>query len=136
MRVRSSLRTWGFTNDEDVRVVTGRAATKAGLEEAFGWVASRATDSADVVVIYYSGHGSHAPDADGDEPDGRDEGLVPFSDGPASCPGRNLALLLSTAMLAALLRRRAFTPIGAEGIGPGDRLPGTLSAYGLRFRTG
>lgn len=78
LRMRTSLRTWGFTSEEDLRVLTGRAATKAGLEAGFQWAASRATDPADVVVIYYSGHGSHAPDADGDEPDGRDEGLVPF----------------------------------------------------------
>lgn len=29
--------------------------------------------------------------------------LIPFSEGPAMCPGRNLVMLLSTAMLAALL---------------------------------
>jgi cytochrome P450 len=32
--------------------------------------------------------------------------LIPFSEGPAVCPGRNLALLLSSAMLARLLDGR------------------------------
>jgi len=63
-----------------------------------------------------------------------DRALIPFSDGPARCPGRNLSLLLSSAMLAALMRRRRFTPTDAKGIGPEDVLPATLSAYELRFR--
>ncbi|MBP0492362.1 cytochrome P450 [Pararoseomonas indoligenes] len=62
-------------------------------------------------------------------------GLVPFSDGPARCPGRHLSLMLSSAMLAALLRR-GFVPKGLEGIGPDRPLPATLSAYGLRFSPG
>jgi cytochrome P450 len=65
-----------------------------------------------------------------------DEGLIPFSDGPVRCPGRNLSLTLASAMVAALLRRNAFTPIGAEDIGPDERLPGTLNAFELRFRPG
>ncbi|MCR0980518.1 cytochrome P450 [Roseomonas populi] len=59
-------------------------------------------------------------------------GLVPFSDGPARCPGRHLALTLSSALLAALLRR-GFAPKDLEGVGPDQPLPATLSAYGLRF---
>jgi hypothetical protein len=34
--------------------------------------------SGDTVVITYSGHGTWVPDADGDEPDGRDEALCPY----------------------------------------------------------
>ncbi|SHK30321.1 Cytochrome P450 [Roseomonas rosea] len=65
-----------------------------------------------------------------------DQGLVPFSDGPARCPGRNISLMLSSMMLAALLRRRPFSPVDADGIQPEDRLPATLSAFELRFRPG
>ena len=32
--------------------------------------------------------------------------LIPFSEGPAVCPGRNLVLLLSSAMLAEVLAQR------------------------------
>lgn len=59
--------------------------------------------------------------------------LVPFSAGPAFCPGRNLALLMSSTMLAALLgpgplRLASPAPLGAAG-----PLPGTLDNYALRF---
>ncbi|WP_458097336.1 cytochrome P450 [Roseomonas sp. WA12] len=63
-----------------------------------------------------------------------EKGIVPFSDGPAECPGRNLALLLCSAMVAELLRGDRYALAAPTGLGPGTPLPGTLSAYGLRFR--
>lgn len=88
-RLRVSLLRWGFGAPDDTRVLTGAAATRAGIGEGFRWVADRATDSSDAVVIFYSGHGSHAPDGvDRDEADGRDEGLVPFDAEDAHDPGQ------------------------------------------------
>jgi cytochrome P450 len=59
--------------------------------------------------------------------------LIPFSEGPVACPGRNLVLMLGSSMLAALLE--AGTPALAPGrrLDPA-RLPGTLDPYTLRFR--
>jgi cytochrome P450 len=60
--------------------------------------------------------------------------LVPFSGGPGMCPGRNLVLLTTSTMLAALLSRldlRLDTP----GTLDPAQLPGTLSPYHLRFVT-
>jgi cytochrome P450 len=67
------------------------------------------------------------PDGHGDWP------LIPFSEGPVGCPGRNLVLMLGSSMLAALLE--AGTPVLAPGrrLDPA-RLPGTLDPYRLRFR--
>lgn len=56
--------------------------------------------------------------------------LIPFSSGPAVCPGRNLVLMLTTLMLSALLRGR--TPVPARRLT--TPLPATLSPYSLRFR--
>jgi cytochrome P450 len=59
--------------------------------------------------------------------------LVPFSGGPAICPGRNVVLLLTSAMLGRLIR-------GGARLDPADQLradrplPATLSPYTLRFR--
>jgi cytochrome P450 len=61
-----------------------------------------------------------------------EQGIVPFSDGPAQCPGRNLTLMLSSMMLAAMLRR-GFAPAGPARLDPAQPLPATLSAYELRF---
>lgn len=88
-RLRVSLMRWGFGTPEDTRILTGAAATRQGIADAFRWAAGRATDPNDAVVVFYSGHGSHAPDgADGDEPDGRDEGLVPYDAEDAHDPGQ------------------------------------------------
>lgn len=86
-RMRRSLRRYGFGGDDpsseaDVRVLRDGEATFEAIEEGFRWLASRATDTADVVVVYYSGHGSFAEDRDGDEAelspgDRHDEALVP-----------------------------------------------------------
>ncbi|TFW00527.1 cytochrome P450 [Oxalobacteraceae bacterium OM1] len=58
--------------------------------------------------------------------------LVPFSDGPGFCPGRELVLLLGSAMLAELLTGM---PLRLERplLDARRRLPGTLSPFALRF---
>lgn len=81
-RIRIALRRFGF-DGEDVRTLLDEEASLEGIEAGFRWVAERATDTADVVVVFYAGHGSHAPDTDGDEAevtpgDDRDEVLVPW----------------------------------------------------------
>ena len=78
------------------------------------------------------------PEADRFAPDlwldGRAErhpALVPFSAGPAVCPGRNLVLHLTSTVLAALLTERRFA-LRDAWTGP---VPGTLNHFGLRFPT-
>ena len=59
--------------------------------------------------------------------------LIPFSEGPAVCPGRHLALLLTSAMLAAILdhvRVRLKHPRSLLADGP---LPATLNHFRIRF---
>lgn len=74
-----------------------------------------------------------APDIWLQERDLRDWPLIPFSAGPALCPGRNLVLFTTSTMLAALLERHDLT------LDPPNRLdshrppPGTFSTYRLRF---
>jgi cytochrome P450 len=75
--------------------------------------------------------------ADGDQArPPQDWPLIPFSGGPAICPGRNLVLLLTSNMLAALAddpRLRLKRPGRLQSDG---RLPGTLDNYALRFEIG
>jgi cytochrome P450 len=63
-------------------------------------------------------------------------GLVPFSAGPAICPGRNLVLLLASTFLATLLERHEVRLVSLPRIGPDRRLPGTLDPFRLRFSVG
>jgi cytochrome P450 len=59
--------------------------------------------------------------------------LIPFSAGPAVCPGRNLVLLVSSRMLTRLLEPRRFALEQADRLDRA-RLPGVLNHYSLRFR--
>jgi cytochrome P450 len=59
--------------------------------------------------------------------------LIPFSGGPAMCPGRNLVLLLSSALLAALLHQRQVRLQPENRLDARQPLPGTLNNYSLRF---
>ncbi|MDP9364870.1 MAG: cytochrome P450 [Chloroflexota bacterium] len=81
------------------------------------------------------------PEADRFAPDlwleGRaaeDWSLIPFSGGPASCPGRNLVLLVTSAMLASLLRGTHFHLDPPNRLDPRRPLLGTLNHASLRFR--
>ena len=56
--------------------------------------------------------------------------LVPFSGGPAMCPGRNVVLLVASTVLAGLVGSRTFGC--SEDLDPA-RLPGSLDMFGLRF---
>lgn len=57
--------------------------------------------------------------------------LVPFSGGPGMCPGRNVALLTATTMLATLLEQD--WRVDDRRLGAGQPLPGTLSPFELTF---
>jgi cytochrome P450 len=60
--------------------------------------------------------------------------VVPFSGGPVTCPGRNLVLLLTTELLAGVLRERTVRLVPGHGgvaLDPARPLPGTLDPFGL-----
>ncbi len=74
-------------------------AKRAAMIKALGDLIDGAAKG-DSLVITYSGHGTWVPDSNGDEPDGRDEGLCPYdlaSNGP----------LLDDDLHALFLRRAA-----------------------------
>ncbi|WNV86201.1 cytochrome P450 [Umezawaea sp. Da 62-37] len=58
--------------------------------------------------------------------------LVPFSDGPGVCPGRNLVLLMASTALAALLEHRTAIPTSAVSMTPD--VPATVNHFALSFR--
>ncbi len=59
--------------------------------------------------------------------------LVPFSDGPAFCAGRELVLLLASETLAALLKDGVPALEDSHGLDETQPLPATLDGYSLRF---
>jgi cytochrome P450 len=59
--------------------------------------------------------------------------LVPFSGGPGHCPGHNLVLLLTSAMLGSLIADRSVQLTEPHRMPPG-KLPGSQDHFTLRFR--
>ncbi len=59
-----------------MKVCTNSRATKNNILGGIDWLLNGA-DKGDSLVFYYSGHGSHVVDLDGDEPDQQDEILCP-----------------------------------------------------------
>lgn len=59
--------------------------------------------------------------------------LVPFSDGPGVCPGRNLVLLLTSMMLGELLARMRVRLRHPSRMSSDKPLPSTLSHFAIRF---
>jgi cytochrome P450 len=60
-------------------------------------------------------------------------GVVPFSIGPAACPGRNLVLLFASHFLADLLRQGWVHPTAPTGLDSAGPLPATLDHLRLCF---
>ncbi len=59
-----------------MRILTDARATRSAILTGFQWLISRAKKG-DVLIFYYSGHGSQVADVSGEEPDGRDETICP-----------------------------------------------------------
>ncbi len=59
--------------------------------------------------------------------------LIPFSAGPAVCPGRNLVLLTTSAMIGTLLTRHDLRLQAPHALDPDRDLPGTLNPFELTF---
>ncbi len=66
---------YGF-RDEDVTTLLDEQATQAGMQTAITDLVTSG-EPGDVLVLHYSGHGSHVRDVSGDEDDMRDEILCP-----------------------------------------------------------
>lgn len=70
-------RYYGFP-DEGIRLLLDEEATLAGIKAGLEWLAQDGAESGAVRVFHFSGHGAYVADQSGDEPDGRDECLVPY----------------------------------------------------------
>jgi cytochrome P450 len=59
--------------------------------------------------------------------------LVPFSDGPAQCPGRNLVLFVTSTLLADLFSEHSFRLHEPHRLEPSRPLPATLDNFSLSY---
>ena len=68
-----ALKNRGFV----VATMLDAKATGDAMRKAFANIVAN-TEVGDNILIQYSGHGTYVPDTNDDEPDGRDEALVPY----------------------------------------------------------
>lgn len=59
-----------------MQILTDARATRAAILQGFQWLV-RGAKKGDVLIFYYSGHGSYVADVSGDEVDRRDETICP-----------------------------------------------------------
>jgi hypothetical protein len=74
---------YGFAS-RGVLTLTDQAATRAAILRALDERLVQPTRPGDVVLFYFSGHGSQVANTRSDEPDGLDESIVPADRGPAA----------------------------------------------------
>jgi cytochrome P450 len=128
--VLESLRLWP-TTPFVLRESTAATAWETGILPANTGIL--------IYTPFFHRDDQHLPYADQFSPDlwrnAQPQGwpLIPFSEGPAMCPGRHLVLLLSTAMLAAILERARVRLKHPTRLIAGQPLPATLNHFGLRF---
>ncbi len=67
---------WGYQSSQIRRLTDGQATRQAILAAFDEWLIGGSRPG-DRVLFYYSGHGYHLPDDNGDEDDGQDEVLCP-----------------------------------------------------------
>jgi len=67
---------YGF-DASNIQIMLDEQATRAQIFAAIRALSEQAAAD-DIVFIHYSGHGSQAPDTDGDEQDGQDETILPY----------------------------------------------------------
>jgi hypothetical protein len=74
--LRAALVQFHGFKQSDITVLTDLAATKKAMQAGIRMLL-RSSKKGDVAVLHFSGHGSHVPDDNRDEADGRDEILCP-----------------------------------------------------------
>lgn len=75
---QATLLKYGKFNRENIQLLVNKEASRENIRKSLeGWLKSKLNKN-DLVVIFFSGHGTQIPDSDGDEDDGLDECLVPY----------------------------------------------------------
>ena len=85
----STLVSHGFAQADLTQLTSAPGTTRDGILAALDALV-HGTAADDTVVLYYSGHGSQAPDVNADEPDALDETIVPSDSGRGYLPVRDI----------------------------------------------
>jgi cytochrome P450 len=129
--ILESVRLWP-TTPAVLRDTTADTAWEGGV--------LRAGAALVIVAPYFHRDARRGPEADRFAPELWDDvaaaeawPLIPFSAGPAACPGRNLVLRTTSCLLAALLGRLRLRQAHSRPLRADRPLPGTLSPFRLCY---
>lgn len=86
---RTLQQVFGFP-DGNIARLHNEQATRDGILQAMNGLVDRVSKD-DIVVVHYSGHGSQMTDRENDEPDGKDETIVPYDSGRRPYPNRDIS---------------------------------------------
>ena len=87
--MKRALLCYGF-KEKDIKILINSKATRQNIERVFRQWLIEGTRKGDLVVFYFSGHGSRVPDKNGDEADGKDEVILPYNAVPSG--GENIII--------------------------------------------
>jgi metacaspase-1 len=82
MIIKNALMTYYGFKEEDIQILLNNKATRNNIENAFNSHLVEKSSDGDLVVFYYSGHGTRVPDYSGSAPDGFEEALCPVDTVP------------------------------------------------------
>ena len=75
---QGALLKFGRFNKDNIKLLVNKDATRENIRKNLeGWLKTKAKKN-DLVIIFFSGHGTQILDTDGDEDDGLDECLLPY----------------------------------------------------------
>lgn len=98
---RLIMSSWGYQKGDIRKLVNSRATRQNILYELENWL-GRSSD--EELLFYYSGHGWHQKDKDGDEKDGKDETIAPYDTLPKPSE-RIVENMISDDEIAAVVKR-------------------------------
>jgi hypothetical protein len=102
--MRESLVSGVGFNPDSIRILTNQEATREAILSNFETWLVQGTRPGDLVLFYFSGHGTQWPDQNGDEGDGLDEALCPYDVLPSARNYKD-SRLITDDELGALLRK-------------------------------
>jgi hypothetical protein len=91
--------------EEDIKVLTESEATRVKILNTFESWLINGTNKGDLVLFYFSGHGTQVPDQNGDEDDGKDEAICAYEVKPEGAKNIIEAGLILDDELGVMLRK-------------------------------
>ena len=139
MKIKDTLMTYYGFKEGDIQVLLDNQATRNNIENSFNSHLVDSTTAGDLVVLYYSGHGTRVPDYSGTSSDGFEEALCPYDTVPVGgyniIINRELALWMQklTGRTTVLIMDCCYSGGMVRGIKGHNEILEETGAYHVKF---